>query len=270
MNRAGKANVLLLPNEDAYVEFLRVKKVPIQKWKGVGGGEKDKKKKKKAAAAASKKRKAGEEPEEEPEEPEDAEMGEGGEAEDGESAMQLATSPAVIEAEVRVLAKADRDVMEKGQRAFVSYVRAYKEHQCSFIFVHHQLPYAALAQSWGLLFFPQMSDLKHLHVKFEAEEGLKPYHIKYKDVHREKQRVKNLDADMAKKQEEKKVREEKEEAYRKKKEKAGPKRRVKRHNKEIREEWDELAIEARYLKKLKAGKITPEEYEAAVNGGADD
>jgi GTP:adenosylcobinamide-phosphate guanylyltransferase len=30
--------------------------------------------------------------------------------------------------------------MEKGQRAYVSYVRAYKEHKCNFIFVfvsHH-------------------------------------------------------------------------------------------------------------------------------------
>jgi ATP-dependent RNA helicase DDX55/SPB4 len=35
---------------------------------------------------------------------------------------------------LRAAAKKDRDVMEKGLRAFVSYIRAYKEHQCSFIF----------------------------------------------------------------------------------------------------------------------------------------
>lgn len=36
--------------------------------------------------------------------------------------------------QIRSAAKKDRDVMEKGLRAFVSYVRAYKEHHCSYIF----------------------------------------------------------------------------------------------------------------------------------------
>jgi hypothetical protein len=34
----------------------------------------------------------------------------------------------------KAAARGDLDVHEKGQRALVSYVRAYKEHQCSFIF----------------------------------------------------------------------------------------------------------------------------------------
>lgn len=34
----------------------------------------------------------------------------------------------------RQAAEADREVLEKGVRAFVSYVRGYKEHQCRFIF----------------------------------------------------------------------------------------------------------------------------------------
>jgi hypothetical protein len=34
----------------------------------------------------------------------------------------------------RVASEKDRDVMEKGTRAFMSCVRAYKEHQCNFIF----------------------------------------------------------------------------------------------------------------------------------------
>jgi ATP-dependent RNA helicase DDX55/SPB4 len=28
----------------------------------------------------------------------------------------------------------DRDMLEKGTKAFTSYIRAYKEHQCAFIF----------------------------------------------------------------------------------------------------------------------------------------
>jgi hypothetical protein len=45
----------------------------------------------------------------------------------------------------RRASESDREVMEKGTRAFVSYVRGYKEHQCRFIFrlaglVPSQLP----------------------------------------------------------------------------------------------------------------------------------
>lgn len=35
---------------------------------------------------------------------------------------------------LRAEAEADREVMEKGARAFVSYVRGYKEHHCKYIF----------------------------------------------------------------------------------------------------------------------------------------
>jgi ATP-dependent RNA helicase DDX55/SPB4 len=35
---------------------------------------------------------------------------------------------------LRALALQDRDILEKGIKAFVSYVRGYKEHQCKYIF----------------------------------------------------------------------------------------------------------------------------------------
>ena len=35
---------------------------------------------------------------------------------------------------IRSLVMADRDILEKGTKAFTSYIRAYKEHVCGFIF----------------------------------------------------------------------------------------------------------------------------------------
>ena len=35
---------------------------------------------------------------------------------------------------VRDLVLTDRDVLERGTRAYTSYIRAYKEHRCAFIF----------------------------------------------------------------------------------------------------------------------------------------
>jgi hypothetical protein len=36
--------------------------------------------------------------------------------------------------EIRTMVTTDRGMLEKGTKAFTSYIRAYKEHHCSFIF----------------------------------------------------------------------------------------------------------------------------------------
>lgn len=50
------------------------------------------------------------------------------------AAFAVAPELADLSSLPRRAAEADREVMEKGTRAFVSYVRGYKEHQCRFIF----------------------------------------------------------------------------------------------------------------------------------------
>ena len=45
----------------------------------------------------------------------------------------MAAAADVLEA-AKAAVRGDLDLHEKGQRALVSYVRAYKEHQCSYIF----------------------------------------------------------------------------------------------------------------------------------------
>ncbi|CAA3028905.1 DEAD-box ATP-dependent RNA helicase 18 [Olea europaea subsp. europaea] len=78
MGRQGSAIVFLMPKEEAYVEFLRRRGVPLEE------------------------RKCSDE------------------------------APDIIPL-IRSAAKKDRNIMEKGLRAFVSYIRAYKEHHCSYI-----------------------------------------------------------------------------------------------------------------------------------------
>ena len=48
----------------------------------------------------------------------------------------------VTNAIVRRAAEDDRDVLEKGVRAFVSYVRGYREHVCKYIF-RYEVPLRA-------------------------------------------------------------------------------------------------------------------------------
>ena len=53
---------------------------------------------------------------------------------------------------LREIAREDRHVMELAQRAFVSQVRAYMEHQCKYIFQINHLKLYELANCLGLLF----------------------------------------------------------------------------------------------------------------------
>eukprot|EP00898_Chlorokybus_atmophyticus_P003812 jgi/Chlat1/4431/Chrsp29S00326 len=139
MGRSGSALVYLLPKEDAYVEFLRLR--------GVGLAEMA---------------------------PDD-------------------NAPEVL-SQIRTITAADRAVMEKGLRAFVSFVRGYKEHVCKYIFRFKDLNFGALAMLFGLLRLPTMSELKRGRVDTSAfiPFDIDLATIKYKDKLREKQRQQNL------------------------------------------------------------------------------
>lgn len=65
-----------------------------------------------------------------------------------------------IHIRLRQLAEQDRDVMEKGVKAFVSYVRAYKEHHCKYIFRIADLDLPQLGTAIGLLRLPKMPELR--------------------------------------------------------------------------------------------------------------
>ncbi|KAK8938272.1 DEAD-box ATP-dependent RNA helicase 18 [Platanthera guangdongensis] len=85
--------------------------------------------------------------------------------------------------------------MEKGLKAFVSYIRAYKEHQCSYIFRWKELEVGKLAMGYGLLQIPSMPEIKHHSLSvngFAPISDVKISDIKYKDKAREKQRKKSL------------------------------------------------------------------------------
>ena len=104
------------------------------------------------------------------------------------------SSPAPINTSERLkkLALKDKAMFEKGVRAFVSYVRAYGQHECSIICRTGDLDLSALAEGFGLLKLPRMPELKdyQLSDKFrETDVDIRGLH--YKDKSREKQRKEN-------------------------------------------------------------------------------
>ncbi|DBA74767.1 TPA: hypothetical protein ACH3X2_009290 [Trebouxia sp. C0005] len=144
MGRSGNALVMLLPHEEPYVDFLRLRKVPMKE-------------------------------------------------------QALAGCQGTVHAELRKLSEQDRDIMEKGIKAFVSFVRAYKEHQCKFIFRLADLELAQLATALGLLRLPKMPEMSKAKQRLESftPSTLDPNDVKFKDKARQKQRQQTLKLQMS-------------------------------------------------------------------------
>ncbi|EFJ12594.1 hypothetical protein SELMODRAFT_123861 [Selaginella moellendorffii] len=202
MGRAGDALVFLLPKEDAYAEFLRIRNVPIEK-------------------------------------------------------REKTEVPDIIP-KLRAAAMKDRDVMEKGLKAFVSYFRAYKEHHCTFIFQWKQLELGKVAMSFGLLQLPSMPELKRgvlTSQHFTPVENIDVDSIPYREKAREKQRRKNLE-----KKPDTSRREERKALAPSKHQKDRPAKRTKKRSHRDREELEEINSDYRLLKKLKKGSISEKAY----------
>ena len=58
--------------------------------------------------------------------------------------------------ETRKLLKSDRSIMDKGSRAFVSFIQSYAKHECYVILRIKDLDLGGLATSYGLLKMPKM------------------------------------------------------------------------------------------------------------------
>lgn len=206
--RPGRAIVFLLPKEEAYVDFLRIRRVPL------------------------------------------------------EESTYSNDVPDIVP-QIRSIAKKDRAIMEKGLLAFVSFIRAYKEHQCSYIFRWKKLEVGKLGMQYGLLQLPSMSELKQRTLSangFTPVDDVKVNEIKFRDKHREKQRQKNLKAKKEAVQEKRKL----------PKLKAIPKTTAtvsrkktaqQRRAAQTVEDADELDRDYRLLKKLKKGTIDESEFD---------
>jgi len=124
--RAGKMGSSLLfvsEKEESYIDLLRNRKVPLSPLPDT-----------EVCAPPSALAKEGESIEEDT-------TTSAGQCEDVESNGEVriirsatgATIPDVLP-EIRTMVITDRDMLEKGTKAFTSYIRAYKEHLCAFIF----------------------------------------------------------------------------------------------------------------------------------------
>eukprot|EP00794_Sanderia_malayensis_P013842 gene13842-15288_t len=175
---------------------------------------------------------------------------------------------------LKKLASKERDLYEKGIRAYVSFIQAYKKHECSLIFSFKELNFVKIADGFGLLQLPKMPELTAKNTAGFSEYDVDVNSIPYRDKIREKQRQLRL----IKEKEEKisgegKSFTKKEHSWSKDKEKKMKKeqRKLKKENKKRKlkhsfddADIDELSKEVGLMKKLKRGKISKEEFDMEV------
>eukprot|EP00850_Spirogloea_muscicola_P010909 SM000065S20258 [mRNA] locus=s65:520709:524139:- [translate_table: standard] len=174
-----------------------------------------------------------------------------------------------ITSELRAAALKDRTVMETGLRAFVSFVRGYKEHHCNYIFRYKELDLGDLAIEFGLLQLPSMPELRKSKLKvstrFQAIPSMDFNTISYKDKAREKQRQNNLEKAILTKASRKRpgtkgLTKVSESRY-------GGKKKAPSHRRDDvvgLDGDDDLEADYRLLQKLKRGVIDDEQFEEAV------
>ncbi|KAJ5422648.1 DEAD/DEAH box helicase (Sbp4) [Penicillium cf. griseofulvum] len=89
---------------------------------------------------------------------------------------------------VRKAVLKDRAMHDKGQKAFVSWLRSYSKHQASSIFRVADLDWEALGKAWGLLKLPKMPEARSFEGDRTLGIKLEWSNYTYKDKQQEKRR----------------------------------------------------------------------------------
>ena len=95
---------------------------------------------------------------------------------------------------IRKLVLSDRALHEKAQRAFVSWVRAYKTHVAASIFQVADLDWEACARDWGLLRLPRMPEAKGWNGDRSLGLQIDWQNYRFRDKIREKKRKLDIES----------------------------------------------------------------------------
>ncbi|KAJ5105976.1 hypothetical protein NUU61_003323 [Penicillium alfredii] len=100
----------------------------------------------------------------------------------------LDTDAAVATETMRKTILRDRALHDKGQKAFVSWLRSYSKHKASSIFRVADLDWEALGKAWGLLKLPKMPELRNFKGDRTLGVAIDWNSYAYKDKQQEKRR----------------------------------------------------------------------------------
>merc|ERR1712217_219723 len=191
----------------------------------------------------------------------------------GSAGTTDADSNAVALKRTRRLVETDRAVMLKANKAFVSFIRAYQEHQLPYIFPFKSLDLGALAMGFCVLRLPRVKEILGRKIKGFVNSEVHPNEVPFKDKKQEKLRQQKLEK---KREEEEAGAVEAEKAQRKKereiekaKKNAEKERTRTQKRKAARkgraDEWDVLGREESLAKRFRSGKIRASQFQKGVS-----
>lgn len=166
-------------------------------------------------------------------------------------------------AAVRRSLAVDRELMDAATRGFVTWVRAYRDHDLRYIFRLQRVDVVDLAHTFGLLRFPKMPELAHcVGARPNVDDDVarvNPATVAHSDPAKERRRQERRRA-LLERAKQRRERMSGRNARRDDvKNDGGLGVRARRHEWR-RMEIDELNEEARLMKRLRQGKISKEEY----------
>lgn len=247
MGRNGSALVFLMPHEEAYVQLLRRRRVPVEDCSPFDRSHNEG------------------EGEENYEEPEEQGLLDGGH-DTRETPAAAPSNNARDETlkQVRAMCERERELMEKSTRAFVTFLRAYMEHQCGFIFRFKELDLGALANAFALLQMPSMPELRRTKSgslsSFEAS-SVSPQEVPYADstMEQARQRKREQEAKERGGRQRKSGQQEKKQTKKEEARRRGNQAKRKREGRRAHEA--EVESEYKLLKKVRRGEASEAELE---------
>jgi len=176
-----------------------------------------------------------------------------------------------IQKEIMKIQLDDKDIIEKGKSAFVSFVRSYKEHDLKYIFEFSKLSLGDTANSFFLITMPRIKEI--LGKKLEDFLGKRSLEeclgekidlesVKFKDKNQEKQYLIKKESAVVKREQREQAKKEMEKKLKiAAKERPKSRSQKKRAKKEVdMKDFADFCAEERLVKKLKKGLISAKEF----------
>ncbi|GAA5976301.1 hypothetical protein JCM10908_005448 [Rhodotorula pacifica] len=119
----------------------------------------------------------------------------------GTSSADLAAEADKLRSEMQIAILTDRDMHDRGIKAFVSSIRSYSKHEASYLFRLQDLDLVGLAKAFALLRMPKVAELKGKEKEIAErwqDRDVDWDHYAYADKTREKQRKSDLKAQQEK------------------------------------------------------------------------
>lgn len=172
----------------------------------------------------------------------------------------------------------DRAILDASEAAFLSYMRAYKEHKCGYILKMEDMDVNGIIDSFGLLRLPRFHEFKRLRSKiaFRKDEGINVRDIPYNDKIRERRRQEQIKEAIANRVERRQALQAKSKKGKKRKNRKskGDEFMVKGKNEDViarteEDEEEDFCLEALELRKVKRGKLSQIEFDKSNGYGVE-